>query len=181
MILHQNDFANVEYWSRMEKTNDDDASCSRLPGRSAPAFLLAQVGAHAASKFAERLAELKLTPPHAGILRILSSTPAITQQTLAATLGMVPSRLVVLIDEMEARQLVERREDPDDRRRYALYLTEAGRSMFAMIGRASREHSETLLAALSRNEQRQLAVLLQRIADEQKLTRGVHPGYRQIG
>jgi DNA-binding MarR family transcriptional regulator len=165
----------------MEKTSDGDASCSRLGGSSSPAFLLAQVGAHAASKFAERLAELNLSPPHAGILRILSSMPAITQQTLAATLGMVPSRLVALIDDMEARQLVERREDPDDRRRYALQLTEEGRSMLAKIGRASREHSEALLAALSRNEQRQLALLLQRIADQQKLTRGVHPGYRQIG
>jgi DNA-binding MarR family transcriptional regulator len=165
----------------MEKTRDDDASCSRLPGSSSPAFLLAQVGAHAASKFAERLVELKLTPTHAGILRILNSTPAITQQTLADTLGMVPSRLVTLLDDMEARQLVERREDPEDRRRYALHLTEEGRSMLAKIGQASREHSQALLAALSRNEQRQLAVLLQRIADEQKLTRGVHPGYRQIG
>lgn len=165
---------------RMEKTSDD-AFCSRLRGSSSPAFLLAQVGAHAASKFAERLAELKLTPPHAGILRILSSTPAITQQTLAATLGMVPSRLVALIDDLEARGLVERRETPDDRRRYALHLTEKGRSTLATTGRVSREHSQTLLAALSQNEQRQLAILLQRVADEQGLTRGVHPGYRQIG
>jgi DNA-binding MarR family transcriptional regulator len=171
----------VQYWSGMEKTSDDDASCSRLHGNSSPAFLLAQVGAHAASRFAERLAQLKLTPPHAGILRILSSTPAIPQQMLAATLGVIPSRLVALIDDMEARQLVERREDPDDRRRYALHLTEEGRSMLARIGRASGEHSQALFAALSRNEQRQLAVLLQRIADQQKLTRGVHPGYRQIG
>lgn len=164
----------------MEKTSDD-AFCSRLRGSSSPAFLLAQVGAHAASKFAERLAELKLTPSHAGILRILSSTPAITQQTLAATLGMVPSRLVALIDDLEARGLVERRETPDDRRRYALHLTEKGRSTLATTGRVSREHSQTLLAALSQNEQRQLAILLQRVADEQGLTRGVHPGYRQIG
>jgi DNA-binding MarR family transcriptional regulator len=164
----------------MEKKSDDDAS-RRSPGSYSPAFLLAQVGAHAAAKFAERLEELKLSPAHAGILRILSSTPAITQQSLAAMLAMVPSRLVALIDELEGRGLVERREHAEDRRRYALHLTQDGRSLLAMIGRASREHSQTLLAALSKEEQQQLATLLRRIADEQKLIRGVHPGYRHIG
>src|SRR5438876_710745 len=36
--------------------------------------------ANAASKFAQHLADLKLAPPHAGILRIIGSTPALTQQ-----------------------------------------------------------------------------------------------------
>ena len=85
-------------------------------------------GAHAASQFAKRLQTLKLAPQHAGILWILNSTPGITQQTLAATLGMVPSRLVALIDEMEERGLIERRGDPEDRRRYALHVTEKGHS-----------------------------------------------------
>ncbi len=156
-------------------------SCSRPAGRSSPSFLIAQVGAHAASKFAERLRKLKLAPRHAGILRILNSTPAITQQTLASTLGMAPSRLVVLVDEMEQRGLIERRENPDDRRRYALHITEKGRSTLETIGRISREHSQVLFAAISEDEQRQLATLLQRIADQQGLTRGVHPGYRHSG
>jgi DNA-binding MarR family transcriptional regulator len=121
---------------------------------------------------------VKLAPRDAGILRILNSTPAITQQRLAVTLGMVPSRLVVLVDEMEQRGLIERRENPDDRRRYALHITEKGRSTLETIGRIAREHSHALLAALSDDEQRQLAALLQRIADQQGLTRGVHPGYR---
>jgi hypothetical protein len=38
----------------------------------AVAFFLAQVGAHAAKQFAERLSALNLSPPHAGILRRLS-------------------------------------------------------------------------------------------------------------
>jgi hypothetical protein len=36
------------------------------------AFLLAQVGAHAAKQFAEHLSPLNLSPPHAGILRRLA-------------------------------------------------------------------------------------------------------------
>jgi DNA-binding MarR family transcriptional regulator len=136
------------------------------------------VGAHAASQFAERLRTLKLAPRHAGILRILNVNPGLTQQTLAGTLGMVPSRLVDFVDEMEERGLVERREDPSDRRCYALHLTEKGRSTLQEIGGIAREHSHALLAALSEEEQGQLGELLQRVADQQGLTRGVHPGYR---
>ena len=162
----------------MKKLRAPSESCSRPADRPSPSFLLAQVGAHAASQFAQRLRKLKLAPQHAGILRILNSTPGITQQTLASTLGMVASRLVVLVDEMEQRGLIERRENPEDRRRYALHVTEEGRSTLEAIGGISREHSRALLAGISEQEQRQLATLLERIADQQGLTHGVHPGYR---
>ncbi len=117
----------------MKTLRNSDESCSRPVGSTSPAFLIAQVGAHAASQFAERLAKEKLAARHAGILRILNSTPAITQQRLATILGMVPSRLVVFVDEMEERGLIERRENPDDRRRYALHITEKGRSTLKTI------------------------------------------------
>lgn len=165
----------------MKRSRNSGEACSLPTGRSSASFLIAQVGAHAASQFAKRLAKLKLAPRDAGILRILNSRPAITQQALATTLGMVPSRLVALVDDMEARGLIERRENADDRRRYALHITERGRSTLETIGRVSREHSQALFAAISEDEQRQLATLLERIADEQGLARGVHPGYRQSG
>src|SRR5580658_11009626 len=95
-------------------------------GGPGAAFLLAQIGAHAASQFAGRLAALELAPPHAGIMRILGTQPAITQQALATALGMQPSRLVALVDELETRGLVERRANPSDRRSHALHLTEKG-------------------------------------------------------
>src|SRR5205807_2586245 len=94
---------------------------SKPKGSAGAAFLLAQVGAHAAARFAARLAELTLVPAHAGIFRILSATPGISQQELAAALGTVPSRLVALIDELESRGLVQRREHETDRRSYALH------------------------------------------------------------
>jgi DNA-binding MarR family transcriptional regulator len=162
----------------MEKLPPSAGAASPPSGRSPASFLLAQVGAHAASQFAERLRTLKLAPRHAGILRILNANPGLTQQTLAATLGMMPSRLVDFVDEMEERGLVERRGDPNDRRRYALHLTEKGRSTLEGIGQIAREHSQALLAALSGDERQQLGNLLIRIADQQGLTRGVHPGYR---
>jgi DNA-binding MarR family transcriptional regulator len=152
-----------------------------VPGRQSAAFLLAQVGAHAAARFAELLAPLHLSPPHAGILRILSKSAGLNQQELASMLNMHPSRLVGLVDELEASGFVKRQEKADDRRTYALHLTGEGQAILGEIGRVAREHQDSLLASLSKEEREQLADLLQRIADEQGLMPGVHPGFSRIG
>jgi DNA-binding MarR family transcriptional regulator len=155
-------------------------SCSKPRGPGA-AFLLAQVGAHAASRFAERLAELKLAPAHAGIFRILSARPGMSQQALAEELGTVPSRLVGLLDELESHGLVERRAHETDRRTYALHLTEKGKATLQSVSRIAREHRQDLLAVLSDEEQRDLVDLLQRVVEQQGLIKGVHPGFGKPG
>jgi DNA-binding MarR family transcriptional regulator len=165
-------------WNMKRKRSGDDSS---KPKGQGAAFLLAQVGAQAASRFAARLAEADLVPAHAGIFRILSTTPAISQQALATALGTVPSRLVALVDDLEARGLVERRAHESDRRTYALHLTDKGKATMETIGRIAREHRQDLLAALSEEEQATLSELLQRVAQQQGLLSGVHPGYARIG
>lgn len=146
-------------------------------GTDSPAFLLAQLGAHAASKFAERLSALDLAPPHAGILRFVHASTGISQQALAGQLFVQPSRLVILIDQLEERGLVERRADPADRRSYALHLTGKGSDTLKAIGRLARDHQEALLASLSADERGVLASLLRRVADQQGLRPHVHPGF----
>jgi DNA-binding MarR family transcriptional regulator len=76
------------------------------------AFLLAQLGAHAAAAFAGRIRPLELTPPQAGVLRRLAQAPGQSQRGLADALGMHAPRLVALIDELEDRGLVARDRDP---------------------------------------------------------------------
>jgi hypothetical protein len=48
------------------------------------------------------------------------------------------------------------------------------------IGRVAREHQDALLAALSAAERDTLSKLLLRVADDQGLTRGVHPGFARL-
>ena len=153
----------------------------RPPQGAFIAFLLAQVGAHAAKAYAERLVPLKLSPPHAGILRKLAHSSGMSQRELATALGMHASRLVGVVDEMEAMGLVARQGNQEDRRANALELTEKGRETLRVLGKVSSEHNEALGAALSSEERGQLAELLQRVADQQGLTRGVHPGYGRLG
>ncbi len=164
------------YSSGVEKRGTSPAKHPR-----STAFLLAQVGAHAASRFASRLQELKLAPAHAGILRAIAAGSGISQQTLASLLGMVPSRLVALIDELEGLGLLERRDNADDRRVYALHLTEKGARAMTDIGRVARAHDDAICAALSDKERASLGSMLSRIADEQELTAGVHPGFARLG
>jgi DNA-binding MarR family transcriptional regulator len=145
------------------------------------AFLLAQLGAHAAAQFAERLKVLDLVPADAGILRLLRAVAGLSQQELATKLKIHPSRLVAILDRLEKRGFVERRPNPEDRRLYSLHLTSGGNEVLGAIGKVAREHQEALLSTLSSEERETLAALLTRIADQQGLTRGVHPGYQRLG
>ena len=145
------------------------------------AFLLAQIGAHAAARFAERLTRLKLAPADVGILHTLRRSPGLSQQELAGRLGTHPSRVVALIDGLEQRGLVERRPNAEDRRQYSLFLSSQSAATLDDVGRLAREHQEDLLRSLDKEERQQLTVLLQKIANEQGLMPGVHPGYRNMG
>ncbi len=144
-------------------------------------FLLSQVGSHSSSRFAERLESLGLKPPHAGILRVIEQADGLSQQALGEKLGIFPSRLVALIDELEGSGLLERRNSPADRRAYTLCLTDLGLEILEKIRVVSREHQASLCAALSEAERAQLAEFLRRIATEQGLSPGVHPGFRKLG
>ena len=145
------------------------------------AFLLAQLGAHAAALFAERIRPLHLTPPQAGVLRRLAQFPGQSQRELADALGMHAPRLVALIDELENRGLVARDRDPGDRRNYAISLSDEGRRLLTELGRVAGQHEHAITAGLDDDERAQLLALLRRIAEEQGLRPGVHPGFRRLG
>jgi DNA-binding MarR family transcriptional regulator len=105
----------------------------------------------------------------------------LSQQALATTLSIQPSRLVLLVDELEEKGLIDRRDSRDDRRVYELYLTAKGRRALDSIARVAIEHDAAICAALNESERAQIAQLLAKIAEEQQLTPGVHPGYKRMG
>ena len=147
--------------------------------RGGSAFLLAQLGAHAATRFGERVAELDLTLSQTGLLRAVATEPGRSQQALAGRLGMPASRLVALVDGLAERGLLERRRNPDDRRLHALHLTATGEEMYGRIAEAARAHENDLLEGLDDAEREVLQSLLGRIAERQGVTPGVHPGFKR--
>jgi DNA-binding MarR family transcriptional regulator len=156
-------------------------SASSAQQRGGAAFLLAQLGHHAAQLFAERLVAVKLTPPHAGILRMIATQPGLSQQELSGRLGLLPSRVVAYVDELESRGEVERRRNPTDRRLYALYLTKSGEKLMQTLSGIAREHEQELTAGLTGQQRKTLNELLTALAEQQGLAPAVHPGYRQLG
>ncbi|MBB5159239.1 MarR family winged helix-turn-helix transcriptional regulator [Saccharopolyspora phatthalungensis] len=144
------------------------------------AFLLAQLGAHAAELFAQRIARSDLTPAQAGLLRLLARTPGRSQRELADVLGMPPSRFVPFVDDLERRGLLERRKNPSDRRLYALFLTNDGTELLSRLRVEAAAHEEQICAALTPSEHQKLTGLLRRLAQQQGLSPGVHPGYRSM-
>ena len=164
------------YSSKVTTKRPGPAGPPRRPGN---AFLLAQLGAHAAARFAARIKALDLTPAQAGVLRLIAWQPGRSQQETARALGTPPSRLVLLIDGLEERGLVERRRSQEDRRHYALYLTDSGGAFMKKLGAVGAEHEDEICAGLDAAERAQLGELLERIAAGQGLSAGIHPGYRQ--
>lgn len=111
---------------------------------------------------------------------MLGFNPGMTQQTLSQTLSVFPSQLVLLLDFLERRQLIERKDSPHDLRQYNLYLTRDGRRTLVEIGRLTGDLEEELLAALNKTEIETLQALLGRIIAHQQITPGVHPAFKQL-
>ncbi len=146
---------------------------------SGVALLLAQLGGLAAAQFAARLAELDLTPPHAGVLRIVGQNPGLSQQAVAERLGAAPSRVVKLVDELAAKGLIERHRSASDRRNYELSIPKSAADRLGAVRRAVSQHDAALVAGLSQAEVKQLVALLAKVADSQGLTPGAAPGRGQ--
>jgi DNA-binding MarR family transcriptional regulator len=140
------------------------------------AFLLVQLGSHTARRFAETIAPSGLEPRHYGMLRRLAANEGQSQQALGALLGLNPTRMVFLVDDLEKHGFVERRRNPVDRRSYALYLTAAGGEALRRAEAATRHHAAGIGSTLSAADRRQLTRLLRRVAAEQGISEQSLPG-----
>jgi DNA-binding MarR family transcriptional regulator len=153
---------------------NDPIAGDRAP--STLAFLLSQVGIHAARQFAERIAEVGLQPPLFRVLNLVDAAEGRSQQAIGEAIEVPPSRMVALVDELEQRGLVERRPDPADRRVRALFLTRKGRETLARGREIAEQHERQLTRGMAAADRRRLTELLQKIVDEQTIGRGIHPG-----
>jgi DNA-binding MarR family transcriptional regulator len=140
------------------------------------AYLLVQLGFHVARRFSERLAPLGLEPRQFGMLTRLAANEGKSQQAMGELIGLNPTRMVFLVDELEKKGLVERRRNPDDRRSNELYLTDQGRAKLSEAQLISTDHDREIGASLSGAQRRELAALLRQVADEQGISEDSLPG-----
>lgn len=148
------------------------------PDSSAPfrsvGFTISTAGYAIARRFKAILAPLDLEPREFALLRAVAASEGQSQHSVAARLQIPPSRMVAFVDALEQRRLLERRQNPSDRRSHALYLTAAGHELLARAFALAVEHERDLCAELSPQEREQLLELLQRVGKRLGLAPGVH-------
>lgn len=103
-----------------------------------------------------------VSPGRIGMLLLVEANPGVTQSRLAQAVGRDRSTMVGVLDQLEAKRLVERRKGAD-RRTNGVWLTRAGRSLLARAKRAIADHEQRVAARLSAAERAKLLELLGRI------------------
>jgi DNA-binding MarR family transcriptional regulator len=113
---------------------------------------------------AAALAPLGITGRETAVLTAIADRYPVSQAELAAVMSVDRTTMVALIDDLQSKGLVERRQDPDDRRKNAVELTDAGRDTIrraaAVVERTEREFLGPLSAAEAAQFRRMLHALL---------------------
>ena len=148
-----------------------------VPAQRALGLLLSQLGTHAALSFGRKISGFGISPPHFGMLRWIHANGGKNQRELAAHLGVVPSRLVVLLDELETKGLVARERSPQDRRSQQLQLTRKGTRLLEKVEQIATAHDADLGSSLTAPEREMLIDLCAKLAAHRGLTPDGHPGY----
>jgi DNA-binding MarR family transcriptional regulator len=114
------------------------------------------------TRTAAALQSLGLTPALFALLNVLGTREGAIQQQLSSDMGIDPSAMVSLIDELEGTGLAERRRRQGDRRAWEVAITPSGRRTLERARRLAAQVEDEVLGGLSATERRQLLTLLRR-------------------
>jgi len=139
---------------------------ARLPQQlvGSTTFLLKRLGYTAKERSMSAYEQLGLHPYHHAVLIALGESSHETQGSIADALGYDRGQLVGLLDELERRGLIERRRDPQDRRRHIVNLTADGKRMLTGLNTVARENEDAFLDPLTHAERETLHALLLKLA-----------------
>lgn len=151
------------------RLNTDTASIEAHPYLDA-ATLSSQIGFRLrfaqAAVWSDLLAAFKpfgFRPHHYAALTLIASNPDWKQQDIGEALGISRSNLVALIDELVREKLIERRQNPDNRRSNSLSISAHGAALLDRMDVAQREHEKRLEQALDHQERATLITLLEKL------------------
>ena len=116
-------------------------------------FLLHDVARFMRRRFEQRAASLGFTRAQWQVLVHLAQNEGINQAGLADILEVEPISLVRILDKLEARGLVERRQHAKDRRCWLLHLTPDAHPSLALLRRIGEATRAEALDGLGDDEQ----------------------------
>lgn len=111
----------------------------------------------------EALAPFGIHPRDLGVLLVIDSFEPASQQQVALRMGVDRTTMVAIVDELEAKGIIARHPDAEDRRRNVIELTPAGHDILDQATKASDAAEAKLLAPLDPEESEQLRDLLARV------------------
>lgn len=146
-------------------STEDATKLYLKPANESLGFLLADNTRLIRRVGATYLEEHQLTLAQMRALVYVGRSQGIRQVDLAELLEIQPITLARLIDQLAETGLVERRQDPKDRRAFQLYLTEAANPILAVIGEKSAFFQAQALAGLSQEQIETLFICLNKVRD----------------
>jgi DNA-binding MarR family transcriptional regulator len=131
---------------------------------SSTAFLLAKVGMTVKMRMLDELEQVGCGLYEYGVLAVLSEGAQKTQSAIADALSVDRSQLVGVLDTLEGDGFVERKRDPNDRRRHAVSITADGKRRLVKLRSVVEEIERTFLEPLDDETRTALHETLLRVA-----------------
>lgn len=116
------------------------------------------------SIFQKRIGDRSLTPVQFAALVKLNVLGEVSQNQLGRNTAMDASTMQGVIKRLASRGLIERKADPNDRRRLLLSLSEEGKKVLELAIPSGRIITNSTLSPLSDDEQKTLIALLKKIS-----------------
>lgn len=97
---------------------------------------------------------------HWQVLRLLADGHGHPMGRVSEAVGLSGATATRVVDSLTEKMLAYRRNDPLDRRRVLVYLSEPGQEALSRVQHAFREHAASALAGLEPGERRNFVALL---------------------
>lgn len=129
-----------------------------------PVFLMARASSLGSATANRALADLGLKVRHYSVLSLVCGKKNPTQRELSYHLVLDPSQIVLIVDALEKKGLVQRQTDPNDRRSKIIVPTTEGQKLYKKAKVAVETSSDRTLSNLSDEERANLLGMLRKIS-----------------
>lgn len=113
--------------------------------------------------FSKALAGLEITQKQFSVLEIIFSNPDVSQIDIAQALDTDRATMMALVEKLDQRGFIERRQSSDDKRRQKLTLTPLGLRNRAEAKRLIQQHESEVFSGLTSAETTALLKILGKI------------------
>lgn len=107
----------------------------------------------------------ELTKPQYAVMRSIAESPGIEQVALTSVAVSTKATLAEMLSRMESKGLVRREQDPDDKRRRFVFLTEEGEALLAASRPVGNRVDNEFLQRLTPEEQDQFTHLVRKMME----------------